>query len=55
VHAARHAVLRSLYAASPKARARPFKVVITAVMRKMLLILNGILRAGEPWKHAKAA
>jgi transposase len=43
------------YAASLKARGKPFKVVITAVMRKMLLILNGILRTGEPWKHAKPA
>jgi transposase len=43
------------YAASLTARGKCFKVVITAVMRKLLIILNGILRTGEPWKHAKTA
>jgi transposase len=43
------------FAASLKARGKPFKVIITAVMRKLLVILNGILRTGEPWKHAKTA
>ena len=43
------------YAATLKARGKPFKVIITAVMRKLLIILNGILRTGEPWKHAKTA
>jgi transposase len=43
------------YAANLKARGKPFKVIITAVMRKLLIILNAILRNGEPWKHAKIA
>jgi len=43
------------YAATLKARGKPFKVVIVAVMRKLLIILNGILRSGEPWRHAKIA
>lgn len=29
------------------------KVVITAVMRKLVLILNAIIRDQKPWKHAK--
>lgn len=43
------------YAAGLKARGKSFKVIITAVMRKLLIILNGILRTGEPWRHAKTA
>jgi transposase len=42
------------YAATLKGRGKPFKVVITAVMRKLLVILNGILRTGRPWKHSEA-
>lgn len=43
------------YAAGLKSRGKPFKVVITAVMRKLLIILNAILRTGEPWLHANTA
>lgn len=34
---------------------KPAKVVITAVMRKLIVTLNAILRSGEPWKHAQTA
>ena len=34
---------------------KPAKVVITAVMRKLIVTLNAILRSGEPWKHAQIA
>jgi transposase len=47
-------VLRT-FAARLKARGYPFKYVITAVMRKLLVILNAVLRDGEPWKDAKIA
>jgi len=30
------------------------KVATVALMRKILITLNAILRDGEPWKHAKA-
>ena len=32
---------------------KPFKVVITAVMRKLIVILNAILHDDQPWRHAK--
>jgi transposase len=47
-------VLRS-FAASLQHKGKPFKVVITAVMRKMIVILNAILRSGQPWSHAQKA
>ncbi|HVM78529.1 MAG TPA: IS110 family transposase, partial [Stellaceae bacterium] len=30
------------------------KVATVALMRKMLVTLNAILRDNQPWKHAKA-
>jgi transposase len=33
-------------------RGRPAKVAITACMRKLLVILNAILRDQTPWQHA---
>ncbi len=38
-----------------KARGKPARVVITAAMRKMLIILNAILKTGKPWKQAQMA
>jgi len=71
VEAGRAAVRRTLYMAALvatsdnpvirafagqlKARGKPFKVVIIAVMRKLIVILNAILRSGEPWREAHAA
>jgi len=46
-------VLRA-FAEQLKARGKPFKVVITAVMRKLIVILNAILRSGEPCRAAHA-
>ena len=34
---------------------KPIKVDITAVMRKMLVTLNAILRTEQPWAHANHA
>jgi transposase len=34
---------------------KPFKLVITAVMRKLIVILNAILQSNLPWKYANAA
>jgi transposase len=47
----RHAPLRHLLHHNGK----PFKVTITAVMRKLIVTLNAILRSGQPWAHAKLA
>jgi transposase len=33
-----------------KAAGKPFKVVITACMRKLLTILNTMLRNNQPWR-----
>jgi transposase len=71
VEAGRSAIRRCLYMAATvaassnpllrefagrlTARGYPFKYVITAVMRKLVVILNAVLRDGEPWKGAKTA
>jgi len=34
---------------------KPFKVVLTACMRKLLVILNAIIKSGEPWKSQLAS
>ena len=34
---------------------KPFKVVITACMRKLLVILNAIVKSGQPWNHQFAS
>ena len=38
------------FAAGLAGRGRPFKVVITACMRKLLVTLNAILKSGKPWE-----
>jgi len=42
------------FAAQLKARGKPFKVVVTAVMRKLVVTLNAILRSGQPWRALNA-
>lgn len=42
------------FAQQLKARGKPFKVVITAVMRKLVVTLNAILRSGQPWRGLNA-
>lgn len=37
-----------------RARGKPFKVAITAVMRKLLVMLNAIVASGKPCKTANA-
>lgn len=44
-------VLRAHYA-QLTTRGRPKKVAIVACMRRLLAILNAILRTGQPWRHA---
>ena len=38
-----------------QARAKPYKVAITAVMRKIIVILNAIVKTDQPWKGAQTA
>lgn len=36
-------------------KGKPFKVAVTAVMRKLIVILSAMLKKNEPWKHAQTA
>jgi transposase len=47
----RNPAIRALYARLI-ARGKPAKVAITAAMRKLLTILNAILKSQTPWHHA---
>ena len=38
-----------------EAQAKTHKVVIAAVMRKIIVILNAIIKADQPWKGAQTA
>ena len=53
--AIQHNAVMRLFADKLKRSGKPSKVVITAVMRKLIVTLNAILRSGEPWSHAKIA
>jgi transposase len=49
-----HEVFRT-FAERLMRRGKPYKVAVTAVMRKLIVILSAMLKADEPWKHAKTA
>lgn len=53
--AMRHNPVMRAFAAKLKRSGKPAKVVITAVMRKLIVTLNAMLRSGQPWQHAKTA
>jgi len=53
--AIRHNPILNAFATRLTQDGKPFKVVITAVMRKLIVILNAIMRERQPWKHAKTA
>jgi transposase len=71
VEAGRTAIRRALYMAAVVAlranpilkafadrlrgKGYPFKYVVTAVMRKLIVILNAVLRDGQSWKGAQIA
>jgi transposase len=50
----RNPVMR-LFADKLRRNGKPGKVVIAAVMRKLIVTLNAIVRSGEPWSHAQTA
>ncbi len=47
-------VLRALYARL-RAAGKPAKVALVAAMRKLLVILNAMLRDNRPWEPAAVA
>jgi transposase len=47
-------VMKAFYQRLVDVNHRPGKVALTAVMRKMLVVLNAIARDRQPWKHADA-
>ena len=53
--AIQHNPVMRLFADKLRRSGKPSKVVIAAVMRKLIVTLNAILRSGEPWRHANAA
>ena len=53
--AIRYNPVMRLFAEKLRRNGKPSKVVIAAVMRKLIVTLNAILRSGEPWSHAKTA
>jgi transposase len=53
--AMRHNPIMRLFAEKLRQRGKPGKVVITAVMRKLIVTLNAIVRSGKPWSHAQTA
>ena len=53
--AIQHNSVMRLFADKLRRNGKPSKVVIAAVMRKLIVTLNAILRSGEPWRHAKTA
>jgi transposase len=53
--AIRHNRIMKSYAEKLRRNGKCAKVAITAVMRKLIVILNAMLREAEPWKHAQTA
>jgi transposase len=55
LNAMRHNPVMRAFAERLKRSGKPKKAIIAAVMRKLLVTLNAMLRSGEPWSHAKTA
>jgi len=53
--AIRYNPIMKSFAEKLRQKGKPAKVVITAVMRKLIVTLNAMLRTGEPWRHAQTA
>jgi transposase len=51
-NAARYNPVLRAFAGRLSAAGKPFKVVVTAVMRKLLTILNAMVKNNTPWKEA---
>ena len=53
--AIRHHEVFKTFAERIMKRGKPYLVAVTAVMRKLIVIMNAMLKADQPWKHAKIA
>ena len=53
--AIRYNPIMKSFAEKLRQKGKRAKVVITAVMRKLIVTLNAMLRTGEPWSHAQTA
>ncbi len=53
--AIQHNPMMRLFAENLRRSGKPSKVVIAAVMRKLIVTLNAILRSGKPWSQAQTA
>jgi transposase len=53
--AIKHSAVFRTFAERLMRKGKPYKVAVTAVMRKIVVILSAMLKANEPWKHAKTA
>ena len=53
--ATRHNRIMKSFAERLSRNGKCAKVVITAVMRKLIVTLNAMLRSEEPWRHAQTA
>jgi transposase len=51
--AIRHNRVMKTYAERLRRKGKCAKVAITAVMRKLIVTLNAMLRTDEPWRHAQ--
>jgi transposase len=51
--AIRYNPIMKSFAEKLQQKGKPAKLVITAVMRKLIVTLNAMLRTGEPWRHAQ--
>lgn len=55
IAAARYNPVIMAFAQRLKERGKPFKVIITACMRKLLVIANAVVKSGQPWKTQLAS
>jgi len=55
LNAIRHNPVMKAFAERLKRNGKPKKAVIVAVMRKLIVTLNAILREGKPWRYAEIA
>jgi transposase len=54
VTASRHNPLLSLFYDRLIAKGKPPKVALVAVLRRLVVFANAVLRSGQPWKGANA-
>ena len=53
VSASTHNIILRPFGEKLVARGKCKMVALTAIMRKMVVIMNAILKSGKPWKYAE--